>query len=85
MNEDTASPISQLPPYLQQLVTEDNRKFMKEIEDWDREQMKKIAASAAAAASAVGDQDINPVSKSKNSEPSSLVLHQIVALCVDLG
>ncbi|CAI9737234.1 ubiquitin carboxyl-terminal hydrolase 25 isoform X4 [Octopus vulgaris] len=66
VNEDTASPISQLPPYLQQLVTEDNRKFMKEIEDWDREQMKKIAASAAAAASAVGDQEINPVSKSQN-------------------
>ncbi|GAB1601843.1 ubiquitin carboxyl-terminal hydrolase 25-like isoform X3 [Argonauta hians] len=79
-SDDPLSPLSQLPPYLQQLVTDDNLKFLKEIEDWDREQMKKMTASttntntsntpppaaAAAAAAGVGEQDIIPASKSQN-------------------
>lgn len=67
MEGDDLSPISQLPLHLRQLVNEDNTKFTKELEDWDREQAKKNAASAAAAASAASDTEVTVISKHKNS------------------
>lgn len=79
MNEvegDDLSPISQLPLHLRQLVNEDNTKFTKELEDWDREQAKKNAASAAAAASAASDTEVTVISKHKNSQSVSTQTQQ---------